>query len=88
MRKNSTFFTLSNQTIEAVENFYRDIAGFDMRFDEIKDIFGEAWKMKDYNYLHIDRSKKEIEGRYSFLNENNPNMFVQCKLKTTLFQNK
>ena len=46
-----------------MENIFRDIAGFDMSYDEFKDPCREAWK--EYNYLFIDRSKKKNEKVYS-----------------------
>ena len=46
-----------NQTLEDVENVYRDVGGYDMSYDEFK-----VWE-EDFNYLRINRSKKEDGGR-------------------------
>ena len=45
-----------NQTFKDVENLNRYIVGFDMSYDEFKDLSREAWKDEDYNHLYIDRS--------------------------------
>ena len=37
----------SKQTLKVVKNFYRDIAGFNMSYDEFKRLCKEAWKDED-----------------------------------------
>ena len=49
-RNNSNIIILFQQTLKDVEHVYRDIAGFDMSYDEFKSLCREAWKEK-YNYL-------------------------------------
>ena len=47
-----------------------------MSYEEFKDLCREALKDEDYNYLYIDRSKKENEGN-SVVNDNK-NTFIEC----------
>ena len=49
---NSNIIILFQQTLKDVEHIYRDIAGFDMSYDEFKSLCREAWKEKN-NYLLI-----------------------------------
>ena len=44
--------------LKDIEHIYRDVAGYDMNYDEFKELC--KWE-EDYNYLCIDRSKKEIK---------------------------
>ena len=39
---------LLQQTLKDVEHIYRDIAGFDMSYDERKKLCREAWNEKFY----------------------------------------
>ena len=54
IRNNSSIIILFQQTLKDVEHIYRDIAGFDMSYDEFKRLCREAWREK-YNYLLINR---------------------------------
>ena len=54
IRNNSNNIILFQQTLKDVEHIYRDIAGFDMSYDEFKSLCREAWKEK-YNYLLLNR---------------------------------
>ena len=47
---------------------YRDVVGFDMSYDEFKELCRKAWE-ENSNYLHIERSKKRDQGRYCISNE-------------------
>ena len=58
---------LFKQTLKDVEHLYRDIAGFDMSYDEFKKLCKESWT-DEYNYLKINRLNK-INDRYTVLNE-------------------
>ena len=53
-----------------MEILYRDIAGLDMSYDEIKDLRREARKDEDYKDLFIDRFKKKNEVKYCICDEN------------------
>ena len=51
-------------------NIYtRDVAGYDMNYDEFKELCKKSWD-EDYNYPCIDRSKKRDQGKYCICNEN------------------
>ena len=56
-RKNSNKFIVFSQTLKDIENIYRDVGGYDMSYDEFKQI-EKSWE-EDYYYLCIDRSKKK-----------------------------
>ena len=63
-----------NQTLKDIEHIYRDVAGYDMNYDEFKDLCRKSWE-EDYNYLCIDRSKKRDQGRYCICNESKKNIY-------------
>ena len=69
IRNNSNKISLFNQTLKDIEHIYRDVSGYDMNYDEFKELCGKSWE-EDYNYLCIDRSKKRDHGRYCICNEN------------------
>ena len=52
-RNNSNKIILFNQTLKDIEHIYRDVAGYDMNYDEFKELCRKSWE-KDYNYLYID----------------------------------
>ena len=52
---------LFNQTLKDIEHTYRDVAGYDMNYDEFKELCRKSWE-EGYNYLCFDRSKKKIKG--------------------------
>ena len=71
IRNNSNIIILFQQTLKDVEHIYRDIAGFDMSYDEFKSLCKEAWRDK-YNYLLIKRLEDNNGGKYMIRNESNP----------------
>ena len=68
-----------------MEKHYRDIAGLDTNYAELKDFFREVWKHEDYNYIHIDRKENKNDGKYSFPKETNPNKVVEHLTETKFF---
>ena len=68
IRNNSSKTALFNQTLKNFEHIYRDVAGYDMNYDEFKDLCRKSCD-EDYNYLYIDRSKKRDQGKYCVCNE-------------------
>ena len=74
IRNNSNKIILFNQTLKDIEHIYRDVAGYDMSYDEFKELCRKSWE-EDYNYLCIDRSKKRDQGRYCICNENKKNVY-------------
>ena len=68
IRNNSNKIILFNQTLKDIEHIYRDIAGYDMNYDESEELCRKSWE-DDYNYLCIDRSKKRDQGKYCICKE-------------------
>ena len=66
IRNNSNKIILFNQTLKDIEHIYRDVAGYDMNYDEFKDLCRKSWE-EDYNYLYIDRSKKKRSRKILYL---------------------
>ena len=58
IRNNSNKVILFNQTLNDTEHIYRDVAGYDMNYDEFKELCRKSWE-EEYNYLRTDRSKKK-----------------------------
>ena len=75
IRNNSNIIILFQQTLKDVEHIYRDIAGFDMSYDEFKELCREAWRER-YNYLLINRLEDKNGSRYKICNESNPEFKV------------
>ena len=70
IRNNSNIIILFQQTLKDVEHIYRDIAGFDMSYDEFKSLCKEAWRDK-YNCLLINRLEDKNGSKYMICNESN-----------------
>ena len=75
IRNNSNIIFLFQQTLKDVEHIYRDIAGFDMSYEEFKELCREAWRER-YNYLLISRLEDKNGSRYKICNESNPEFKV------------
>ena len=63
-----------NQTLKDIEHIYRDVAGYDMKYDEFKNLCRKSWE-EDYNYLYFDRSIKRDQGKYCICNESKKNIY-------------
>ena len=63
IRINSNDIILFNQTLKDIEHKYGDVAGYDMSYDEFKELCRKP-RDEAYNYLCIDRSKKGHQGSY------------------------
>ena len=74
---------MCNQTLKDIENIFRDVIGYDMKYDEFKQLCRKSWE-EDYNYLCIDKSKKRDQGRYCICNESNNN-YLEKTSKTKPF---
>ena len=83
IRNNSNKIILFNQTLKDIEHIYRDVAGYDMNYEELKEICRKSWE-EDYNYLCIDRSKKRDQGRYCICNESK-NTYLEATPQTKPF---
>ena len=68
IRNNINKIILFNQMLKDIEHVYRDVAGYDMNYDEFKDLCRKSWE-EDYNYLYIDRYKKCDQGKFCICNE-------------------
>ena len=66
IRNISNKIFLSNQTLKDIENIYRDVGGYDMSYDDFKQLCRGTWK-EEYNHLCIDRSKRQIEDDFLFV---------------------
>ena len=64
---------------------FRDNARFDVTHNERKTVCREAGKDEEYNYHHIDRSKKKRGGKNCFCIESK-NIFIENKVETNPFE--
>ena len=83
IRNNSNKIILFNQTLKDIEHIYRDVAGYDMNYDEFKDLCRKSWD-EYYIYLYIDRSKKRDQGKYCICNESK-NTYLEATPETKPF---
>ena len=83
IRNNSNKIILFNQTLKDIDHIYRDVAGYDMHYDEFKELCRKSWE-EDYNYLCIDRSKKRDQGKYCICNESK-NTYLEATPQTKPF---
>ena len=74
IRNKSTIIISFQQILKDVEHIYSDITGFDMSYDELKELCREAWKEK-HNYLSINRLGLEDKygSRNKICKKSNPN---------------
>ena len=73
IRNNSNKIILFNQTLKDIEHIYTDVEGYDVNYDEFKELSRKSWE-EDYNYLYIDRSKKRDQGKNCICNESKKNI--------------
>ena len=73
-RNNSNKINLVNQTLKDFEHIHRDVAGYDMTYDESVELCRKSWD-EDYNYLCFDRFKKRYQGGYCICNESKKNVY-------------
>ena len=83
-RNNSNKIILFNQTLKDIEQIYRDVAGYDMNYDEFKELCRKSWE-EDYNYLCVDRSKKRDQGRFCLCNESKKT-YIEATPQTNPFR--
>ena len=75
-----------NQTLKDIEHIYRDVAGYDMNYDEFKELCRNSWE-EGYNYLCFDRSKKRDQGKYCICNESKKNIYRSITSDETFLKN-
>ena len=83
IRNNSNRIILFNQTLKDIEHIYRDVAGFDMNYDEFEELCRKSWD-EDYNYLFIDRARKRDRGKYCICNESKK-IYIEATPQTKPF---
>ena len=66
IRNKSNKIIFFNQTLKDIEHIYRDVAGYDMNYDEFKDLCRKSWE-EEYNYLYIDRLKRKRSRKILYL---------------------
>ena len=64
------------QILRDVENTFQ-FAGFDMSYEEFKELCREAWRKEEFKNLCADRSKNRSEGKFCFRNQSN-NTLIEC----------
>ena len=84
MRNNiKKYFCLLKQ-IKDIEIMYRDVGGYDMSYDEFKELSRKSWK-KNYNFVCIDRSKKRDQERCCIFRESK-NTYLECSPQAKAFR--
>ena len=83
IRKNSGRLFLFKQTLRDVQSMYQDIGGFDMIYDEFKEMCRVAWSEK-FIYLCIDMAKNKNDGKYRIFNESKTT-YIDCIPETEPF---
>ena len=54
---------LLGQTLKVVGNSFRGIAGFELSFEELREICKKAWKDKNDDFPCMDKSQKKTYGK-------------------------
>ena len=73
IRNNSDRLILFKQTLGDIQSMYYDIGAYDMNYDEFKELCHKSWSEK-FNYLCIDMTKIESQGKYRICNESKTNI--------------
>ena len=81
---NSKKIILFNKTLKDFEHIYRDVAGYDMSYDEFKELYRKSWE-EEYNYLDFDRCKKSDQGEYCICNESKKKLIEKQQIRRKLF---
>ena len=62
----------------------KDIGGYDMKYDELKEMCRKTWSEK-FNYLRIDMTKNKNEGKYRIFNESK-DTHIECICECEVFR--
>ena len=62
---------------------YKGIGGYDMKYDEFRELCRGAWSEK-FNYLYIDMTKNKNDGKYRIFNEKKIT-YIECIPETEAF---
>ena len=76
IRKNSGRRILFKQALGDVESLYKEIGGYDMKYDEVIEKCRKALSEK-FNYLCFDMTRNKTEGKYRFFIESK-NTYIEC----------
>ena len=68
IRNNSDRLALFKQKLRDVKSMFKDVGGYDMKYNEFNEMCRKAWSEK-FNYLCLDMSKIKNEGVYRIFNE-------------------
>ena len=82
IRKNSDRRILFKQTLRDVESMFKDVAGYDKKRDEFKEMCRKAWR-DEYNYLCSAKTEKKLEVKFLIpvkAKAHVINVFVKVKL--------
>ena len=82
-RNNSDRLKLCKQTLRDFESMYKDIRGYDMNYDEFKEMFRVAWSEK-FNYFGIEMTKNKNEGKIRNTNESKIT-YIECVCESEAF---
>ena len=82
-RNSSKKLILFNRTLEDIKNIHRDVGGYDMSYNELKELCRNFLE-DDFNCLFIDRSKKRNQGRQCLCNESK-NTYIEFTPETKAF---
>ena len=66
------------------KSMYYDIGGYDMKYDEFREMCHKAWSER-YNYLCIDMTKNKNDGKYRISNERKTT-YIDCIPETEPFK--
>ena len=83
IRNNSNKTSLFSQTLKDIDHIYRDASGYDMSYDEFKELCRKSWD-EEYKCFCNDRCKKRDEGRYCIYNESK-NSYIEYTPETKPF---
>ena len=81
---NSDRLILFKQSLRDFQSMYYDIGAYDMKYEEFKEMCHKAWDEK-YNYLCIDMTKNENEGKNRIFSESKTT-YIECIAETEPFQ--
>ena len=82
-KNNSVIIFLFRQTLRDVECIYRDFGGYDMKYDEFKEMCRVAWSEK-INYFCINMTKNKNDGKNRIFNESKTR-HIECIPETEPF---
>ena len=83
LKNNSGRKILFKETLRDFESMYKDIGGYDMGYDEFKELCRSACSEK-FNYQCIDMTKNKDESIFSIFNESKIT-YIDCTPESEAF---